>query len=79
MPTKIVAIPLGVDRAYCRHDMHLRPVLDQYGLQGGSYSLFVSTIEPRKNVQALLAAYARLPEALRQLYLHSFDGWRRLE
>lgn len=80
---KIVAIPLGVDRAYCRHDMSaLRPVLDQYGLQGGSYSLFVSTIEPRKNVQALLAAYARLPEALRQLYpivLTGGVGWNSAE
>lgn len=43
------------------------------------YILFVGTLEPRKNLQRLLQAYASLPEAIRQellLVLAGGQGWR---
>ncbi|WP_185984146.1 glycosyltransferase family 4 protein [Aureimonas mangrovi] len=42
------------------------------------YALFVGTLEPRKNLPRLLAAYARLPAAIRQrcmLVLAGGHGW----
>ena len=77
---RIAAVPLGVDPAFmprCAAD--LTPVLQRYGLQVGGYALFVGTIEPRKNLERLLAAYAALPAALRQrwpLVLAGARGWR---
>lgn len=38
---------------------HIQPVLHKFGLNAG-YFLFVSTIEPRKNIPILLEAYAEL-------------------
>jgi glycosyltransferase involved in cell wall biosynthesis len=52
---------------------------EAYGLSHGSYSLCVTTIEPRKRIDSLLAAYARLPEKLRVVYpliLVGGKGWR---
>lgn len=52
--------------------------LAPFGLKPGGYTLFAGTIEPRKNVLALLEAYARLPEALRRhwpLLLVGYRGW----
>ncbi len=66
-----------------------RPVTDEqtllavrarYGIQG-NYILFVSTIEPRKNIPVLLHAYARLrdgwqgPGDLPRLVLAGKKGW----
>jgi alpha-1,3-rhamnosyl/mannosyltransferase len=53
--------------------------LARYKLQYRSYTLFVGTIEPRKNIVALLDAYARLPLPLRRsrpLVLTGYRGWR---
>ncbi|WP_409264359.1 glycosyltransferase family 4 protein [Pseudomonas sp. KCJK9000] len=57
----------------------LREALARYGLEAGGYSLFVGTIEPRKNLETLLDAYGKLPVALRQrwpLILTGYHGWR---
>ncbi|HCP30496.1 MAG TPA: glycosyltransferase family 1 protein [Pseudomonas sp.] len=57
----------------------LRTALARHGLEPGGYSLFVGTIEPRKNIENLLDAYGRLPLALRQrwpLILTGYQGWR---
>ncbi|PTU78580.1 glycosyltransferase family 1 protein [Pseudomonas indoloxydans] len=51
----------------------------KYGLSPGLYSLYVGTIEPRKNIETLLDAYGRLPLDLRQrwpLILSGYQGWR---
>jgi glycosyltransferase involved in cell wall biosynthesis len=71
---------LGVDAIYHpRRTEELLPVLSRFGLTQNAYSFFVSTIEPRKNLLNLLAAYRALPIALRQrwpLVLAGGAGWQ---
>lgn len=53
-------------------------VLRIYALGAQGYSLFAGTIEPRKNISALLDAYAMLPDATRRrwpLVLVGYRGW----
>lgn len=57
----------------------LQGTLARHGLLPGGYSLYVGTIEPRKNIETLLDAYGRLPIALRRrwpLILSGYKGWR---
>ena len=76
---KVRAIPLGVDAIYHpRTAEQLEPVLERYSLTENSYTLFVSTIEPRKNILRLIAAYRALPLALRRqipLVIAGAQGW----
>ncbi len=76
---KISVTPLGVDERY-------RPLPEEekgktlagYGLRPGKYVLYVGTLEPRKNIGTLLAAYGALPPALRRdhpLVLAGGEGW----
>lgn len=54
------------------------PILDAYGLQYGRYILAVSTLEPRKNLLSLIAAFARLPANMRRGYplvIAGMRGW----
>lgn len=77
---QVQAVLLGVDASfYPRSAAELAPALAVYGLQPYAYSLFVSTIEPRKNLSNLLAAYRSLPASLRQrwpLVLAGGAGWQ---
>ena len=77
---KIRAVPLGVDEAYCPRGVdETAGVLGKFGLAYGGYALCVATIEPRKNIEALLLAYEALPLALRNRYplvLVGGYGWR---
>ena len=77
---KIRAVPLA-----CSNDFHprgvneLMPVLAKQGLTFQGYSLYVGTIEPRKNLEGLFDAYALLPLSIRKkwpLVLIGFKGWR---
>jgi len=76
---RIHAVPLA-----CGPEFHPRGANElqgvaRYRLKYKSYTLFVGTIEPRKNILVLLDAYARLPLALRQshpLVLTGYRGWR---
>ncbi len=74
------AVPLASSAEFCvRHYEDLRLPLARYGLAPGNYSLFVGTIEPRKNIDTLLDAYGRLPVAIRSrwpLILTGYQGWR---
>lgn len=76
---KLKTVLLGVDPSYYpRTEQEMFSVLQQFGLSAKQYSLFVSTIEPRKNLVNLLAAYRSLPTALRQrfpLVLAGSPGW----
>lgn len=78
-PESITAVPLGVDERF-------RPLregtgteaLGAWGLAPGGYGLCVSTLEPRKKVAELLAAWRLLPRALRDrfpLVLAGGRGW----
>ncbi len=77
---RIDTVPLASSAEFHpRTEQALRPTLARHGLQPGGYSLFVGTIEPRKNIETLLAAYERLPLALRTrwpLVLTGYHGWR---
>ncbi|NEX64481.1 glycosyltransferase family 4 protein [Noviherbaspirillum galbum] len=62
--------PIGMDAA--------RPVLSGFNLRHGEYLLAVGTLEPRKNLASVLAAYSRLPGALRArfpLVVTGMNGW----
>jgi len=77
---RIHAVPLASSPEFHpRSEQALRETLTRHGLQAGGYSLFVGTIEPRKNIETLLDAYSRLPLPLRQrwpLILTGYHGWR---
>lgn len=74
---KITAIHLGVDPVFRpRPKEFVEPVLASYGLTPGRYTLCVSTLEPRKRIQSLLAAYEMLPPELKDAYPLVFAGDR---
>ncbi|MGJ7548739.1 glycosyltransferase family 4 protein [Pseudomonas alloputida] len=77
---RIHAVPLASSPEFHpRSATAIAPALARHGLEPGGYSLFVGTIEPRKNIETLLDAYGRLPLALRQrwpLILTGYQGWR---
>jgi glycosyltransferase involved in cell wall biosynthesis len=76
---KIAAVPLGVDPVYhARSADELTPVLDKWGLSVKGYTLYVGTVEPRKNLDVLLEAYEQLAPALRKrwpLVIAGSRGW----
>ncbi len=76
---KVVAVPLGVDPVFHPRNMvSIATTLTKYGLKPNTYSLCVSTIEPRKNIQRLIRAYSRLPTSLLKkwpLVLIGEPGW----
>lgn len=78
-PEKVRAVSLASgEEFHPRKEDELIGYLKNYGLSPGRYSLFVGTIEPRKNITALLDAYAGLPEAVRRnwpLVLVGYKGW----
>lgn len=54
------------------------PALARHGLSYGGYVLAVGTLEPRKNLSTAIAAYSRLPDAVRKHYplvLVGMKGW----
>lgn len=77
---RVTAVPLGVSPDYRpRSAEALRPALAAHGLQPGRYVLCVATLEPRKRIDVLLAAYRLLPMALRRqhpLVLVGPQGWQ---
>lgn len=77
---RIAAVPLGVAPIFHPRDsVDLAPVLQAYDLTTGGYTLFVGTIEPRKNLERLLLAYESLPTSVRQrwpLVLAGAHGWQ---
>jgi len=67
---RIVTTSLGGSPEFFPRGRHeTAPVLSALGLQHGAYTLYAGTIEPRKNLDALLAAYEALPASLRQRFL----------
>lgn len=77
---RVQVTPLGVDSRYFsrQSDSTLLEVLTRHGLEPGFF-LFVGTLQPRKNLTAVLAAHALLPEAVRKrhpLVVVGRNGWR---
>ena len=75
-PDRVTAIHIGVRPGF--HPMPLStvlPILQELDLEPG-YLLYVSTIEPRKNLLTLMRAYCRLPDSLREKHpLVLVGGW----
>ncbi len=77
---RISVIGLGVREVFQpRPTEEIHGRLNRYDLPS-DYFLYAGTIEPRKNVAGLLAAYAKLPAGLRErtaLILAGVSGWGR--
>ena len=80
---KTTVVPNGVTADF--HPMHeekTAKVLARYGLSHGQYLLTLGTLEPRKNLPALLRAYCELPLDLKArvpLAIVGPKGWRAAE
>jgi alpha-1,3-rhamnosyl/mannosyltransferase len=76
---RIEAIALGVSDAFHpRSAAQTEPVIRKWQLRFDGYTLCVSTLEPRKNLETLLDAYTQLPESIRTrfpLVLAGKSGW----
>jgi glycosyltransferase involved in cell wall biosynthesis len=77
---RISVTPLGVDERWFEAESasRLAEVQARFALAPG-YLLFVGTLQPRKNVERIVAAYRRLPahlQAERQLVIAGKAGWR---
>lgn len=78
-PERVTTVLLGaapefrpLDAAQCAS------ALGKFELQHGRYLLAVGTLEPRKNLATVIAAFAQLPDALRQRYplvIVGMNGW----
>jgi glycosyltransferase involved in cell wall biosynthesis len=80
---RIRVIPLGIETSWFEpvDETGIANTLRRYGLTPG-YFLFVGTLQPRKNVGALLRAYDTLPAQLRsqsQLVVVGKYGWGAAE
>lgn len=77
---RIRSVSLGSSAEFTpRAAGELAPVLAPLGLQPNGYCLYAGTIEPRKNVDALLDVYQSLPHRTRQrwpLVLCGYEGWQ---
>jgi len=66
-PERVRAVLNGVDAGFRPMPAaETLPVMHRHGLVHGGYTLSVATMEPRKKLDRLIAAYAQLPAALRQ-------------
>jgi glycosyltransferase involved in cell wall biosynthesis len=79
-PQQVTVVPLGVDSRWFEAEstQRIAEVQARYALAPG-YLLFVGTLQPRKNVERIVAAYRRLPAHLqeeRQLVIAGKAGWR---
>lgn len=76
---KIYAVPLAYSADFKPRDItECNSVLAKYDLSYKKFSLYVGTIEPRKNLINLLDAYSRLSLLLRRefpLILSGYQGW----
>lgn len=78
-PDKVVAIPLGIDDQYRpAAPADIETLRQRYGLPP-RFILYLGTLEPRKNIETLVRAYAemrRQDPAAPQLVIAGGAGWR---
>jgi glycosyltransferase involved in cell wall biosynthesis len=78
-PERVTAVPLAAGDAFRpRTADEVAPVLARHGLRWRGFLLSVGTVEPRKNLDAVLRAYAALDPALRRhwpLAIAGMPGW----
>jgi glycosyltransferase involved in cell wall biosynthesis len=78
-PDRVTTTLLGVAKEFRPIDAaHCEPILGRYGLKFGHYVLAVATLEPRKNLATLIAAFAQLPQVIRRHYplvIVGMRGW----
>ncbi len=66
---RVQAVLNGVDSVFRpMTEVDTLPALRARGLRHGGYTLSVATVEPRKKLDKLITAYAKLPAPLRQAY-----------
>lgn len=77
---KVHAIHLGVAEEFRPHNLaSCIDALNSWQLRYKSYVLFVGTLEPRKGIAVLLAAWLKLPKALQRefpLVIAGAPGWK---
>lgn len=79
-PDKISVMPCGVDSAIYNNKHNpkdIMPLIKKYGITG-DYILYLGTLEPRKNLERLIEAYALLNSQIDnvpQLVLAGKKGW----
>jgi len=79
--SKIVVIPEGVAPQFKKYPLdEVLPVLEKYSLDKVPYLIFISTIQPRKNVPNLIGGFARALETEgipkdTKLILVGKNGW----
>ncbi len=74
---KIIVAPLGVDHENYRPNLkidRLRDVRNRYGLPG-DFVLYLGTVEPRKNLSRIIAAFEQVKEPLTLVIAGRF-GWK---
>ncbi len=78
-PERVTPVLLGVSPDFFpRAPAECNAFLAEHGLAHGQYVLSVGTLEPRKNIPALIDAYSMLPTDLQQrfpLVLVGMRGW----
>ena len=79
-PEKITVTPLGVDQRYFDSvdEAATCDYLNKMNLRGEQFFLFVGTLQPRKNIETILAAYFQLPAHIRRempLLIVGKEGW----
>jgi alpha-1,3-rhamnosyl/mannosyltransferase len=76
---RVTTVLLGVSPEFMPVDAgQCAQVLAQFDLHPGRYLLAVGTLEPRKNLSTVIAAFAQLPDALRRRYplvIIGMKGW----
>ncbi len=79
-PGRVHVAHLGVSPRFHRRDAaETAARLRTYALEHGRYLLSVGTLEPRKNIGHVLAAYALLPSTVRERYplvIAGAPGWK---
>lgn len=76
---RVTAIHLAADSSFRPLDLQtLEPAMQALNLRAKGYTLFVGTVEPRKNVERLIQSYERLPIEMRRewpLVIAGSQGW----